>query len=115
MSKTFKYIPGDHWVECQRCGQVHRSSKVRKEWTGLIVCSDCWEPRHPQDFVRGVPDNQEPDGLVNPESPDVFVTVGFCTSSSAIAGYAKAGCAKAGDPSIPENIIPDGTFNTSTL
>lgn len=38
-----------------------------------MVCSVCWEPRHPQDYVRGIPDN--PGGLpwTRPEPPDVFV------------------------------------------
>jgi hypothetical protein len=24
---------------------------LRKEWTGAMVCSGCWDPRHPQDNV----------------------------------------------------------------
>ena len=43
---------------CDRCGFEYPLNKLRKEWTGLKVCRDCWEPRHPQDRVKGVPDNQ---------------------------------------------------------
>lgn len=32
----------------------------------------CWEPRHPQDFVRGVKDKQTPP-WVRPEPPDTFL------------------------------------------
>ena len=42
---------------CDRCGFKYKSCDLRKEWTGSMVCRDCFEVRHPQDFVRGVPDN----------------------------------------------------------
>lgn len=58
------YKPGDHWNVCQRCGFDMKQSESKKEWTGLIVCKDCWEPRHPQDFVRGRPENTTAKGLV---------------------------------------------------
>ena len=58
---------------CDRCGFRRKLHQLRKEWTGLKVCSDtCWEPRHPQEFVRGVKDDQsvyEP----RPEPADVFL------------------------------------------
>jgi hypothetical protein len=31
---------------------------MRTQWDGLRVCKDCFEVRQPQDFVRGVKDNQ---------------------------------------------------------
>lgn len=46
------WIAGQNWVECQRCGLDYRRKDIRREWTGAIVCKTCWEPRHPQDFVR---------------------------------------------------------------
>ena len=33
---------------CDRCGQRYRYLKLRKEWTGLKTCPDCFEPNHPQ-------------------------------------------------------------------
>ena len=30
---------------------------MKEEWTGFIVCKDCFETRHPQDFVRAVKDD----------------------------------------------------------
>lgn len=70
------YTPGGHWKICDRCGLKRRNYDTRKEWTGLIVCTDgCAERQHPQDFVRGVADNQRvPDP--RPEPPDVFVGSG---------------------------------------
>lgn len=49
--------PGDWLYACQRCGVVHYASEIQKEWTGLRVCRRCFEPRHPQDFVRGHKDD----------------------------------------------------------
>jgi hypothetical protein len=52
--------PGDWLYACQRCGLTKYASQVRLEWTGLRVCSDCWDPRHPQEFVRGRVDDIVP-------------------------------------------------------
>lgn len=72
-----KYIPGDHWITCQRCGMDIRSSAARREWTGLKVCADkCWEPRHPQDFVKAIKEDTAAKGLVTSDfnrSGDVVV------------------------------------------
>lgn len=52
------YRPGDFWRICDRTGRKVRSSETVKEWNGLIVHRDEWEPRHSQDFVRGRIDRQ---------------------------------------------------------
>jgi hypothetical protein len=49
--------PGDWLYQCQRCGFTKYASQIKQGWTGLRVCSTCWEPRHPQEFVRGVRDD----------------------------------------------------------
>lgn len=45
--------------ECQRCGDVvnHRRLMKDGQYRGLIVCRDCYDPRHPQD----VPYNVKPE------------------------------------------------------
>ena len=48
---------GDWNADCERCGFEYKASQLKKEWTNLMVCRDCWEPRHPQDFVKGVKDD----------------------------------------------------------
>ena len=74
-----KYIPGDYLMVCDRTGYVIRSSEARKEWTGHIVRQQSWEPRHAQDFVRGIPDNQTvPEA--RPDS-DVEQTVGALSTT----------------------------------
>jgi hypothetical protein len=66
---------GNHWVNCPRCAFDYRASEMRKEWTGQYVCHKCWEPRHPQDFVRVSRDSIAPVGPVNAEPEPVYRTV----------------------------------------
>lgn len=66
------YVPGKWSVICDRCGWKLLNTDLRREWTGLRVCDGCWDPRHPQDFVKGRADRQMPP-WTRPEPPDVFV------------------------------------------
>ena len=68
------YKPGDWNCACDRCGFIYKASELKKTWDGLMVCNKDWEPRHPQEFVRGVKD---PQGVPfsRPESPDTFTAV----------------------------------------
>ena len=36
------------WGLCDRCGQRYLLNDLRKEWQGLKVCLECYEPKHPQ-------------------------------------------------------------------
>jgi hypothetical protein len=67
------YQPGNPYKICDRCGFKKRSSETKKEWTGLIVCEPCWDPKHPQEAVRGRIDKQAVKDA-RPEQPDVFTT-----------------------------------------
>lgn len=70
MSNTY-YAPGDWNVICDRCGFKYKASQLRETWDGLRVCSKDWEPRQPQDYVRGVRDNQAVP-WTRPRPGDVF-------------------------------------------
>jgi hypothetical protein len=75
------YRAGDHYLICDECGFKIRRSESRHRWDKAIVCGKCWEPRHPQDFVRGRRDRQSvPDA--RPEPPDHFLEVGDVTPES---------------------------------
>lgn len=72
---------------CDRCGFDFKARQLRKEWTGLRVCSgpdtnDCWEERHPQEQLRGRKDKQSPP-WVRPESDGVDVSPGSGNEVSA--------------------------------
>lgn len=46
------YKPGDWNAICDRCGFKFKASELKEEWTGLRVCKDDFEQRHPLDFLR---------------------------------------------------------------
>lgn len=58
MGYTPRYRKGDWKVICDRCGLQFHASELRRTWDGLYVCRADYEPRHPQDFVKGIPDKQ---------------------------------------------------------
>lgn len=49
---------GDWLVVCDVSGKVMYASESRLRWDNALVHPDHWEPRHPQDFVKGVVDMQ---------------------------------------------------------
>jgi hypothetical protein len=51
------YVSGDYNAQCDQCGRGFKFSALRKRWDNAWTCSACWEPRHPQDFVRAVRDD----------------------------------------------------------
>lgn len=67
-----RFVAGQWNFVCDVCGQKYKSGDGKKRWDGLMVCPNDWEPRHPQDFLRAVPDRQAVPWS-RPETPDVFV------------------------------------------
>jgi len=67
------YQAGRPWAVCDRCAQQYRLDELTKEWSGLMVCSDCWDPKPdtlspPVIYPEGQP---YPDA--RPDQPAVFV------------------------------------------
>lgn len=75
------YKPGSFWRVDDRSGFKRRAENTRQEWTGLIVDDNLWEPRQPQDLVRGVKDIQSV-ALARPRQEDQFIRLGILTASS---------------------------------
>lgn len=48
--------PGQYLVTCDRTGFRVLNTQIRREWTGALVWERVYESRHPQDFLRGIPD-----------------------------------------------------------
>ena len=70
---------GEWIVLCDRCHFKRYSSQVIENWKGLIVCKPevkqgCWEPRHEQDFIRDVKEDQAIP-FARPRPTDTFTTV----------------------------------------
>lgn len=58
MGRKLKYKPGSWYMQDDRTGLVQRSGVMKRQWDGLMVDERRWEPRQPQDYVKGVPDYQ---------------------------------------------------------
>tara|TARA_R110000803_G_scaffold52239_4_gene107518 strand:+ start:975 stop:1310 length:336 start_codon:yes stop_codon:yes gene_type:complete len=58
---------------CDRCGFRYSYKKLKKEWTGFRVCSECYEPKEPQ--LEPLPHTSDPEALKNPR-PQVSITAG---------------------------------------
>lgn len=81
MTETNLYRPGDPYVICDECGFKIRMSESRKRWDGMRVCGKDWEPRHPQDGVKGKQDRQAV-ADARPEAPDRFLNDNDVTADS---------------------------------
>ena len=57
---------------CDECGRRFRLSDMRTRWDKALVCEADWEPRHPQEFVRGTHDRIKAPGPIRPEPADVY-------------------------------------------
>lgn len=67
------YKKGDYWVICDRCGFKEYRSDCKTEWNGLLVCSACYEPRHPQDLHPPVVFDKQWVDEARPRRPDAFI------------------------------------------
>jgi hypothetical protein len=60
---------------CDRCGYQYDYLDLQKEWNGLLVCPECYEPKHPQlDPPYHAPDSE---ALKNARPDGVQTTVAF--------------------------------------
>jgi hypothetical protein len=94
MSHTPGWKPGRWSAICDVCGFKFHSDAMRKRWDGLMVCHKDYETRHPQEFIRPVPEKITPE-WTRPEPADTFLSVCYLWEDSAYADLAAADCATA--------------------
>ena len=100
------YVSGSHWADCDSCGFQFREEDLLETWDGRWVDEDCWEVRHPQDFLRIKPEQiSVDDPLRLPDLSNLSATANF-SNTSAVAGVAEAGLAICGT----DDGIPTATF-----
>lgn len=73
------YQPGDNKAICDICGFAFLRSECKLNWKRQLVCDGCWEPRHPQDYVRSTPDMLRVKDARSPGT-DVFLDPGDVTA-----------------------------------
>ena len=110
MSYRSTWNPGNWLVICDECGRQFKASELRQRWDGLMVCEGDWEPRQPQDFVRGVADKMAPP-YTRPEQQDEFIFVCTPLTTQGISDYGVADCARA---DIDNSIRPTCTLEGSS-
>ena len=73
MSGKTTYKKGDYNVICDYSGFKCKRSECKLTWDGRLVLKRFWYERHPQDFIKGIPDDQTvPDSRT--EGEDRFIT-----------------------------------------
>jgi hypothetical protein len=95
------YLEVGTWnAECSMCGAKRKANTMVKNWMGQYRCPEHNEPRHPQDFVRAIPERITPPWVQHPDSnqPDSFVSFCDINGQSAFPNI-----------SIPDCMIPDNT------
>src|SRR5258708_32371012 len=85
---------GDWNANCSMCGRKRKASELVKNWQGQWRCPEHNEARQPQDFVRGVPENQTPPWTQM--AGQSFVAVCSFVDSSAIPHRAIPTCVTPG-------------------
>lgn len=76
MGRADYFKLGSWNVICDKCNRKRKREDTRLNWQNLLVCADtCWEPRHPQDLIEGIPDDQS----VPIARPDVTASSGETT------------------------------------
>jgi len=74
----FKF--GDFNRICDWSGFKVKASRTQETWDHNIVRFIDWDPRHPQEFLRGVPDLMDAPNA-RPEAADVFTGVLYDNTS----------------------------------
>lgn len=113
MSYKPRYDRGDWKADCDACGRTFKASELKLRWDNLMVCSQDWEPRQPQDFVRGVADYQAPP-WTRTEATDQFIPFNFTSELDATA-QATASVVTHTQASVYTKVINGAPLDWSTL
>ncbi len=58
MADDRHYVPGDNYLLDDNTGFKIRASKARVQWNSIVTSGTHFNPRHAQDLVQGVQDDQ---------------------------------------------------------
>jgi len=93
-------------MACMRCGFWFPSTELKKEWTGLYVCRDDWESRHPQTLMKVHGEKAFPD-IVSKDGTDTFITYCDVSTRSAYADLGTADCMQADNNTYSYTVLSD--------
>lgn len=72
MTKSYKKPIAGYYGVCQRCDFKYKMSELKRDGYGIIACSTCWDPKHPQDTLRKPRPEKYP-RFISPEPADKFI------------------------------------------
>lgn len=73
------YFKSGSWnIICDRCCKKIKAEATKIDWQGFIVCPNCYEQRHPQDFVRSRQDKITIP-FIRPVPTLIFTSVSYIT------------------------------------
>ncbi len=107
------FAQGDYNASCFECGRKFKASELKKHWKGYYVCPEHWEPRHPQDFVRGIADVQAVP-WAQPLPADVYVATPLAIAENETVTFAET-IAKAMGIVIPDVATYTGNKSNESL
>lgn len=86
--------PGDWKAVCDVCGFWFHSSDLQKRWDNLMVCHKDYETKHPQLYIKVLPETIAPP-WVRTDPADTFVAVCTLLTNQGVADAGTADCAQA--------------------
>lgn len=92
MGRADYFADGQWNFFCDFCGAKQKSGKAMKTWNGFYVCKHHKEVRNPQDFLRGIRENQSLPWTRPEKLPENFIFTCTLQTSSAIPSFALPGC-----------------------
>lgn len=48
----YYFRSGSHNVICDKCARKLKSHEVKKTYDGFMMCSVCWYPQHPTEYMH---------------------------------------------------------------
>lgn len=120
---------GDYNAICDVCGRKFKFSRLRQKWDNTWACEQDWEPRQPQDYLKGIKDNMSVP-LSRPDPPALFLDTLYVTpvtstsllsfilnrlKSLAISVISTATILTQYFPSLGSKVINGAPVNTTTL
>ena len=99
-----EYIHGDYNVIDDKTGFKVKNSQVRTEWTHSRVHVSQFEVRHPQDFLRAVPDRQSVSNP-RPGAPDAFAETTTTLDADELTGQTVLSVVSTSSMTIGDTII----------
>lgn len=89
-----RLVLGDWNAICDCCGFKFKASELRKDWRGLMVCAQDYEPKHPQLMIR-IPKDDPSVPWARPQGIPEFIEACFPWTSSGYADMGSADCMRA--------------------